>query len=98
MIAVEMSMSDPVTSFEDSMEVVGAEEPTRDRKIKNLRRRDWDAREPEMGEEKAGMAIHRPNLFDRVVQALHTLVVERDTKHSPSIKSHDRVLVDAGQR
>jgi hypothetical protein len=63
-----------------------------------LRRWDWDAREPEMGEENAGMAIHHPNLFDRVVQALHTFIVERDTKYSPSMNSHDRVLVDAGQR
>ena len=80
------------------MEVVGADEPTRDQKIGNLRRWDWDAREPEMGEEMAGMAIHRPKLFDRVVQALHTLVVERDTKHGRSMKSPDRVLVDDDQR
>ena len=32
------------------------------------------------------MAVHRPDMFDRVVQALHTLGVELDTEHTPPTK------------
>ena len=37
-------------------------------------------------EEEAGMVVRRPEMFDRVVQALHTLGVERDTEHTPPTK------------
>jgi hypothetical protein len=32
------------------------------------------------------MAVRRPEMFDRVLQALHALGVERDTEHTPPTK------------
>ena len=32
------------------------------------------------------VAVRHPDMFDRVVQALHTLSAERDTEHSPPTK------------
>ncbi len=32
------------------------------------------------------MAVRRPEMFDRVVQALHTLGAVRDTEHTPPTK------------
>ena len=40
----------------------------------------------EVAEEEAGMAVRRPEMFDRVVQALHLLDVDRDTEHTPPTK------------
>ena len=37
-------------------------------------------------EKEAGTAVHRPDMFDRVIQALHTLDAERDTEHTPPAK------------
>jgi len=32
------------------------------------------------------IAVRRPEMFDRVVQALHMLDLERDTEHTPPTK------------
>ncbi len=48
-------------------------------------RRD-DAQQLEVAEEEAGMAVRRPEMFDRVVQAVHMLDLERDTEHTPPTK------------
>ncbi len=79
-------MLDPTAVFEDPKDVVANVELTRDQKIEILRRWEYDARELEVAEEEAGMAVRRPEMFDLVVQALHTLGAERDTEHTPPTK------------
>ena len=59
---------------------------TRDQKIEILRRWEYDARQLEVAEEKAEMAVRHPDMFDRVVRALHMLDVDRDTEHTPPTK------------
>ncbi len=86
MIDVIKAMLDPTMVFEDPMNVVANDELTRDQKIEILRRWEYDARQLEIAEEEAGMAVRRPEMFDRVLQALHTLGVERDIEHTPPTK------------
>ena len=86
MIDVNKAMLDPTMVFEDPMDVVANDELTRDQKIEILRRWEYDARQLEVAEEEAGMAVRRPEMFDRVLQALHTLGVERDIEHTPPTK------------
>ncbi len=86
MIDVSKAMLDPTMVFEDPMDVVANDELTRDQKIEILRRWEYDARQLEVAEEEAGMAVRRPEMFDRVVQALHALDVERDIEHTPPTK------------
>ena len=86
MIDVKKAMLDPTSVFKDPEEVVASDELNRDQKIEILRRWEYDARQLEVAEEEAGMAVLRPEMFDRVVQALHTLGAERDTEHSPPTK------------
>ena len=86
MIDVNKAMLDPTMVFEDPMDVVANDELTRDQKIEILRRWEYDARQLEVAEEEAGMAVRRPEMFDRVLQALHTLGVERDIDHTPPTK------------
>ncbi len=86
MIDVKMAMLDPTMVFEDPMDVVANDELTRDQKIEILRRWEYDARQLEIAEEEAGMAVRRPEMFDRVLQAMHTLGVERDIEHTPPTK------------
>ena len=86
MIDVKTAMLDPTMVFEDPMDVVANDELTRDQKIEILRRWEYDARQLEVAEEEAGMAVRRPEMFDRVLQALHTLGVERDIEHTPPTK------------
>ena len=86
MIDVKQAMLDPTSVFEDPTEVVADENLSHDQKIEILRRWEYDARELEVAEEEAGMAVRSPDMFDRVVQALHTLGVELDTEHSPPTK------------
>jgi hypothetical protein len=86
MIDVSKAMLDPTMVFEDPMDVVANDELTRDQKIEILRRWEYDARQLEIAEEEAGMAVRRPEMFDRVLQALHTLGVERDIEHTPPTK------------
>ncbi len=86
MIDVSKAMLDPTMVFEDPMDVVANDELTHDQKIEILRRWEYDAREMEVAEEEAGMAVPRPEMFDRVLQALHTLGVERDIEHTPPTK------------
>ncbi len=81
-----MAMQDPTAVFEDPKDVVANVELTRDQKIEILRRWEYDARQLEVAEEEAGMAVRRPDMFDRVVQALHALDVERDIEHTPPTK------------
>ncbi len=86
MIDVERAMLDPTSVFKDPKEVVANDELTRDQKIEILRRWEYDARELEVAEEEAGMLVRRPDMFDLVLQALHTLGAERDTEHTPPTK------------
>ncbi len=86
MIDVSKAMLDPTKVFEDPMDVVANDELTRDQKIEILRRWEYDARQLEVAEEEAGMAVRRPEMFDLVLQALHTLGVKRDIEHTPPTK------------
>ena len=86
MIDVKRAMLEPTSVFKESEEVVDSDELTRDQKIEILRRWEYDARELEVAEEEAGMAVRRPEMFDLVVQALHTLGAVRDTVHTPPTK------------
>ena len=86
MIDVKQAMLDPTPVFKDPTDVVADENLSRDRKIEILRRWEYDARELEVAEEEAGMAVLQPDMFDRVVQALHTLGAKRDTEHTPPTK------------
>ena len=86
MIDVTKAMLDPTKVFKEPKDVVASNELTRNQKIEILRRWEFDARALEMAEEEAGTAVLGPEMFDRVVQALHTLGAERDTEHSPPTK------------
>ena len=86
MIDVIKAMLDPTMVFEDPKDVVANVELTRDQKVEILRRWEYDARQLEVAEEEAGMAVRRPEMFDRVLQALHTFGVERDIEHTPPTK------------
>ena len=86
MIDVKKAILDPTMVFKDPKDVVANVALTRDQKIEILRRWEYYDRQLEVAEEEAGMAVRRPEMFDRVVQALHTLGVERDTEHTPPTK------------
>ena len=86
MIDVKMAMLEPPMVFKVPKDVVANVELTRDQKIEILRRWEYDARQLEVAEEEAGMAVRRPEMFDLVLQALHTLSVERDVEHTPPTK------------
>jgi hypothetical protein len=86
MIDVKKAMLDPTMVFKDPNEVVASDELTRDQKIEILRRWEYDAHQLEVAEEEAGMGVRRPEILDRVIQALHTLGAERDTEHTPPTK------------
>ena len=79
-------MLDPTMVFKEPKDVVASNELTRDQKIEILRRWKYDAQQLEVAEDEAGMAVRRPEMFDRVVQALHMLDLERDTEHTPPTK------------
>ncbi len=85
-IDVKKAMLDPMMVFMEPKEVVANHELTRDQKIEILCRWEYDARQLEVAEEEAGMAVRRPDMFDCVVQALHTLGAERDPERSPPTK------------
>ena len=86
MIDLEKAMLDPTMVFKDPKDVVANVELTRDQKIEILRRWEYDARQLEVAEEEAWMAVRRPDMFDRVIQALHALDVKRDMEHTPPTK------------
>jgi hypothetical protein len=86
MIDIKKAMLDPTMVFEYPKDVVASDELTRDQKIEILHRWDYDAHQLEVAEEEAGMGVRRPEMLDRVIQALHTLGVERDTEHTPPTK------------
>ncbi len=86
MIDIKKAMLDPTMVFKDPNEVVASDELTRDQKIEILCRWEYDAHQLEVAEEEAGMGVRRPEMLDRVFQALHTLGVERDTEHTPPTK------------
>ncbi len=80
------AMFNPTQVFTDPSEVVADLELTRDQKIEILRSWEFDAHELEVAEEEAGMTVLHPEMFDRIVKALHTLGAERDTDHTPPTK------------
>jgi hypothetical protein len=86
MIDVKQAMLDPTSVFNDPTEVVADGDLSHDQKVEILRRWEYDARELEVAEEEAGMAVRRADMFDRVLQAMQTLGVEHDTEHSPPTK------------
>ena len=85
-IDVAKAMLDPTMVFKEPRDVIANDELTRDEKIEILRRWEYDARQQEVAEEEAGMAVGRPEMFDLVVQALHALNADRDTEHTPPTK------------
>ena len=86
MIDLAKAMLDPTMVFDDPSEVLAEKDLSLDQKVEILRRWEYDARELEVAEEEAGMAVRQPDMFDRVVQALHELGVERDTEHTQPTK------------
>ncbi len=86
MIDVTKAMLDPTMVFKEPKDVVASNELTRNQKIEILRRWKYDAQQLEVAEEEAGMAVRRPEMFDRAVQALHMLDLERDAEHTPPTK------------
>jgi len=86
MTDLEKALLDPTMVYTDPSDVVADQSLTRDQQIEILRRWEYDARELEVAEEEAGMTVRRPEMFDLVLQALHTLGAERDTEHTPPTK------------
>ena len=86
MIDVKKAMWDPTSVFKNPEDVVASDELNRNQKIEILRRWEYDARELEVAEEEAGMAVRRPEMFDLVVQALHMLDADRGTEPAPPTK------------
>ena len=86
MIDITKAMLDPTMVFKEPNDVVASNELTLDQKIEILRRWEYDARQLEVAEEEAGMIVRRPEMFDRVLEALHTLGAKRDTEHTPPTK------------
>jgi hypothetical protein len=86
MIELKKAMLDPTMVFKEPKDVVANVELTRDQKIEILRRWEYDAHQLEVAEEEAGMGVRRPEMLDHVLQALHTLGVERDIEHTPPTK------------
>ena len=82
MIDVTKAMLDPTMVFKEPKDVVTSNELTRNQKIEILRRWKYDAQQLEVAEDEAGMAVRRPEMFDRVVHALRMLELEHDTEHS----------------
>ena len=86
MIDIARARLVPTMVFKEPKDVVASNELSRKQKIEILRRWEYDARQLEVAEEEAGMAVRRPEMFDRVLQALHMLDVIRDTEHTPPTK------------
>ena len=86
MMDVKKAMLDPTSVFKNPEDVVASDELNRNQKIEILRRWEYDARELEVAEEEAGMAVRRPEMFDLVVQALHRLDADRDPEPAPPTK------------
>ena len=86
MTDLKKAMPDPTQVFADPSEVVADIELARDQQIEILRRWEFDAHALEVAEEEAGMTVLHPEMFDRIVKALHTLGAERDTEHTPPTK------------
>ena len=86
MINVKKAMLNPESVFKDPQEVVVSEEMTSEQKINILRRWEYDVHQMEVAEEEAGMKMNRPEMFDLIVEALHTLGSSRDTEHTPPTK------------
>lgn len=86
MTNLDKALLDPTIVYGDPREVVSDEDLTRDQKVEILRRWEYDAHELEVAEEEAGMAMGRPELLERVIEALHALGVVRDTEHTPPTK------------
>jgi hypothetical protein len=83
---MKKAMLNPESVFNDPQKVVMSEELTNEQKINILRRWEYDAHQMEVAEEEAGMTLKRPEMFDLVVRALHTLGSARDTEHTPPTK------------
>ena len=77
-------MPGPTMVFTESKDVVASNEFSSKQNTDRLRRWKYDARELEVAKEEAGVAARCPQIFDRVVQALHMLDVDRDTEHTPT--------------
>ncbi|WP_020590983.1 hypothetical protein [Kiloniella laminariae] len=86
MIDLEKAMLDPTAVFDIPAEVLDTDELNRAQKVEILRRWEYDARELEVAEEEAGMAVRRPEMFGLVLKALKDLGATHDTEHSPPTK------------
>jgi len=80
------ALLDPTLVFGTPQDVVNDTELSRDQKVEILRRWQYDARELEVAEEEAGMAVRKPEIPDLIASALHSLGEKLDTEHSPPTK------------
>ncbi len=91
MIDVNKAMLDPTMVFKDPKDVVANVELTRDQKIEILRRWEYDARQLEVAEEEAGMAV--PGARRDGEQALHGFAAAEPSGHGHP-PGHARLLLE----
>lgn len=82
-IDMHLALLDPTRIFSEPQDVVANKTLSDDQKIEILHRWEYDALQLEVAENEAGMTVRRPEMFDLVVEALHSLGVQRDTEHTP---------------
>ena len=82
-IDMYLALLNPTRVFSEPQDVVSNKTLSDDQKIEILRRWEYDAHEMEVAEDEAGMAVRRPEMFDLVVKALHSLGFQRDMEHTP---------------
>ena len=86
MIYVNQAMLGPTSVFKDPTEDVAGDTLSRVLQMEILRRWNCDAYVLEVAEDKAGMAVGRPKMFDRVLQALHTRGAKHHTERCSPMK------------
>ena len=82
-IDMHLALLNPTRIFSEPQDVVANKTLSDDQKIEILHRWEYDAHELEVAEDEAGMTVRRPEMFDLVVEALHSIGVQRDTEHTP---------------
>jgi hypothetical protein len=80
-VDVQKALLNPMSIFNDPMDVVRNEDITRDQKIKILRRWEYDARELQVAEEE-NMTGPDVSKLDLVLNALNILDAKIDRDHS----------------